>query len=226
MISPPTMEIVALVWFVSLWLVYTALTDWTAYGASGLNARINHFRHVWMREMLRREIRNVDCQIMASLQNGTAFFASSSLIALGGAVAIMRAGPEFLSTVATLPFGTLSTPVDWRAKAAGLAFIFTYAFFKFAWSYRLFNYAAIMIGAAPPPREAETPRAQEHAHRTAQLAEEATTHLNRGQRALFFALAYLGWFVGYWLLMILTVVVFVIQWRRHFYSRSALSILK
>lgn len=220
------MEIVAFAWFAGLWLVYTALTDWTAYGASGLNGRIDHFRHVWMQEMLRRDMRNVDCQIMASLQSGTAFFASSSLIAIGGAVAIMRASPEFLETVATLPFGTLSTPLDWRAKSAGLAFIFTYAFFKFAWSYRLFNYAAIMIGAAPPPRDAETPRAQAHAKRTAQLAAEAATHLNRGQRALFFALAYFGWFVGPWLLMILTVVVFVIQWRRHFASRSVLSILE
>ena len=29
----------------------------------------------------------------------------------------------------------------------GLAVIFVYAFFKFAWSYRLFNYAAILLGA-------------------------------------------------------------------------------
>jgi hypothetical protein len=34
--------------------------------------------------MLDREARMVDMQIMASLQNGTAFFASTSLIAIGG----------------------------------------------------------------------------------------------------------------------------------------------
>jgi uncharacterized membrane protein len=226
MIAPPTIEIVAFVWFASIWIVYTALTDWTTYGAGGLNARVNHFRHVWMQEMLRRDMRNVDCQIMASLQNGTAFFASSSLIAIGGAVAILRASQDFLDTVATLPFGTPSTPLEWQAKAAGLIAIFTYAFFKFAWSYRLFNYAAIMIGAAPPRDEAETPRAQDHASRTALLSEEAATHFNRGQRALFFALAYIGWFVGAWLLIILTVIVFIIQWRRHFDSKSARSILK
>lgn len=223
MISPPPIEVAALLWFAGFWLIYTVLTDWTAYRAAGLNARLDHFRHAWMQEMLRRDVRTVDCQIMASLQNGTAFFASSSLIAIGGAVAIMRASPEFLSTVASLPFGTLSTPLDWRAKAAGLVFIFTYAFFKFAWSYRLFNYAAILIGAAPPPKEAETPRAQAHARRTAQLAGEAAMHLSRGQRALFFALAYIGWFVGPSLLMILTVLVFVIQWRRHFGLKPVLS---
>ncbi len=35
---------------------------------------------------------------------------------------------------------------------AGLALIFVYAFFKFAWAYRLFNYGAILIGAVPPAR--------------------------------------------------------------------------
>ena len=38
----------------------------------------------------------------------------------------------------------------------GLTVIFVYAFFKFAWSYRLFNYFAIMVGAAPPPAEKDT----------------------------------------------------------------------
>ena len=40
----------------------------------------------------------------------------------------------------------------WEAKTIGLAVIFVYAFFKFAWSYRLYNYVAIMLGATPPVR--------------------------------------------------------------------------
>ena len=40
--------------------------------------------------MLDREARMVDMQIMASLQNGTAFFASTSLIAIGGGLALLR----------------------------------------------------------------------------------------------------------------------------------------
>ena len=34
-------------------------------------------------------------------------------------------------------------------KVDGLAVIFVYAFFKFAWAYRLFNYMAIIVGAVP-----------------------------------------------------------------------------
>ena len=42
----------------------------------------------------------------------------------------------------------------------GLIVIFVYAFFKFAWSNRLFNYFAIMVGAAPSSAEKDTSKAQ------------------------------------------------------------------
>ena len=40
--------------------------------------------------MLDRDMRMFDMQIMASLQNGTAFFASTSLLAIGGALTLLR----------------------------------------------------------------------------------------------------------------------------------------
>ena len=46
--------------------------------------------------MLGREMRMVDAQIVAALQNGTAFFASTSLIAIGGALTLMRSTDEVL----------------------------------------------------------------------------------------------------------------------------------
>ena len=41
----------------------------------------------------------------------------------------------------------------------GLILIFIYAFFKFAWSYRLFNYVAILLGAMPPLSQRDTAEA-------------------------------------------------------------------
>lgn len=95
-----------------------------------------------------------------------------------------------------LPFGAAPSRALWDLKMMGLTIIFVYAFFKFAWSYRLFNYFAIMVGAAPPPDEKDTPEAQLFAHRAARLCNDAGRHFNRGQRAFFFALGYLGWFLG------------------------------
>ena len=98
----------------------------------------------------------------------------------------------------------------------GLAIIFVYAFFKFGWSYRLYNYVAIMVGATPPAKDKDTPEAKAHAERVGRLCEVAGRHFNRGQRAFFFALGYLGWFISPWLLMVTSVAVAVVLWRRQF----------
>ena len=103
----------------------------------------------------------------------------------------------------------------------GLAIIFVYAFFKFAWSYRLYNYVAIMVGAAPPAAAKDTAEAQAFAHRAARLCADAGRHFNRGQRAFFFALGYLGWFLGPAAARAGTTAgVVVVTWRRQFDSES------
>ena len=168
--------------------------------------------------MLDREVRIVDTQVMATLVSGTAFFASTSLLAIGGALTILRSTDEMLNVLATLPFGTPTTRLAWEIKAVGLAVIFVYAFFKFAWSYRLFNYVAILLGAMPLESEKDTPEAQTHVQRTARLLEAAGRHFNHGQRAIFFALGYLGWFVSPYVLMATTAAVVVVMWWRQFAS--------
>ena len=59
-------------------------------GAESLNRRMNGYPRPVDERMLTREVRIIDTQIMASLQNGTAFFASTSLIAVGGALTLLR----------------------------------------------------------------------------------------------------------------------------------------
>src|ERR1700709_2395715 len=84
-------DILAVGFFALEWTVYAVTLQHTAYGRDSLSARMNVYREVWVRRMLDRDARMVDMQIMASLQNGTAFFASTSLIAVGGALALLRA---------------------------------------------------------------------------------------------------------------------------------------
>jgi uncharacterized membrane protein len=215
-----TLDLVALAWFLGAWAVYSATLALTERRKRGLNSEMNRYRDVWMRQMLGRDMRMVDAQIVAALQNGTAFFASTSLIAIGGVLTLLRSSEEVLQVMAALSFGIRMTAVQWEAKTIGLAIIFVYAFFKFAWSYRLFNYMAIMLGAAPPASEKDTPEAKAHAERAGRLCEVAGRHFNRGQRAFFFALAYLGWYVSPWLLMVTSIVVAGVMLRRQFASDS------
>ena len=213
-----TLDLFALAWFLSAWAAYSVILTATERRKRGLNAEMDQLRDRWMLQMLGREMRMVDAQIIAALQNGTAFFASTSLIAIGGALTLMRSTEELISVVS--PFGITTSRGLWEVKTIGLAVIFAYAFFKFAWSYRLYNYVSILLGAMPFSADKETPEALAHIRRTALLFQSAGRHFNRGQRAFFFALGYLGWFISPWLLMITSVAVAVVLWRRQFASDS------
>ena len=212
------LDVIALACFLGAWIGYAFMVERTRRGDDGLNARMNRYRELWMQRALGRDMRMVDMQIMASLQNGTAFFASTSLIALGGALALLRSTEEIMTMISGLPVGLQTTRELWEAKTVGLVIIFAYAFFKFGWSYRLFNYVVIMLGAMPFATEKDTPEAASHVLRTARLFESAGRHFNRGQRAIFFALGYLGWFMGPIALILATAAVLVATWRRQFAS--------
>jgi uncharacterized membrane protein len=216
-------DLLALAWFIVAWAGYAILLEYVPHRREGLNARMNRYRAVWMRRMLDREMRMVDMQVMAALQNGTAFFASTSLFAIGGALTIIRSTDDVLNVVATLPIGIQTGRVLWEMKAIGLAVIFVYAFFKFGWSYRLYNYVAILIGAAPPVEDKDSASALQLADRAAHICADAGRHFNRGQRAFFFALGYLGWFLGPVPLALTTTAIVAVMYRRQFYSESRLA---
>ena len=91
-----------------------------------LSQIMNGHRANWARQVIGRDNRVVDTQINASLQNGTAFFASTSLIALGSVLTLSRSGDDVLNLFATLPFGTVANRLTWELKVAGLALIFVY----------------------------------------------------------------------------------------------------
>jgi uncharacterized membrane protein len=208
----------ALAFFLIAWFGYHATLELTPVGRKSLNKMMNTYRYRWMEQMVVRENRIVDTTILASLMNGTAFFASTSLIAIGGVLALLRSTDAVLPLFADLPFGEPPTRIAWDVKVGGLAVIFVYAFFKFAWSYRLFNYMAIIVGAVPELREGSREEALAVARQAGAMNAVAGKHFNRGQRAFFFSLAYLGWFVSGYLFMAATAGVLIVMWRRQFLS--------
>lgn len=210
-------DLAAFLIFVTAWSLYHRVVE-RLHARESLNVRMNRFRADWMREMAVREPRIIDTQIMGSLQNGTAFFASTSLIALGASGALLRAGDDALRLFADLPFTGVPSRALFELKVAGLVAIFCYAFFKFAWAYRLFNFAAILLGATPPADSPDIKARDAAAKRTAGMAVAAGRHFTRGQRAFFFSIAYMGWFLGAGVMIAATLGVVTVMWMRQFRS--------
>ncbi len=72
----------------------------------------------------------------------------------------------------------------------------------------------------PFAADGHTIEAETHVLRTTGLFRAAGQHFNRGQRAFFLALGYLGWFAGPWVLFASTTAVVVVMWRRQFASTA------
>ncbi|SDO10950.1 DUF599 domain-containing protein [Aureimonas jatrophae] len=213
-------DLAALTFFLVGWGTYSLIVDRSRWSQGGLSRRMNQQREAWMRTMLLRELRMIDTAIMSGLQQGTGFFASACIFAIGGCFALIGSAERIAAVTTDLPFvGALERGLV-EVKLLGLVTIFVYAFFKFGWAYRLFNYCTILIGAVPMRQEAERrPEFAEAAlQRALSMNRIAGRNFNAGLRAVFFGLAYLGWFVGPVVLAATTLIVVLTLLRRQFLS--------
>jgi uncharacterized membrane protein len=218
----------ALAFFIATWALFNWLTsvDRTSSYVSITRAMAIH-RARWIRNSMTRDLKMIDTQIMAGLQNGTGFFASTSIFALGGCFALLGATDQVEAIFKDLPIMLQGGRQGFELKVGGLAVIFAYSFFKFGWSYRLFNYCSILFGGLPMHGEAlkDPEHAVRAADRVIKLNIIAAKHFNAGLRAIFLSIGYLGWFVNAYVFMAMTVFVFFVLVRRQFFSEAREAIL-
>ncbi len=208
------------IWLVAAWVGYVLVADHPRRGRTTLMARMHEYRLAWMRRMLGRDNRIVDTQIVSLLVQNISFFASSTILIVGGFVAVLGARDQALGILSEIPFAARTGDTLWDIKILTLIIIFVYAFFKFTWALRQFNYVAIMIGGAPPPSKTPSPAAVDLADRTARVATRAAEHFNKAMRAFYFGLATLSWVIQPWLCMLLIAWVTAIVYRREFRSAT------
>ena len=214
-------DIAAFVWFLAMWFGQAWLTEKSPWAKHSLTHFINIGRHGWVRQTARRELRMVDTAIVAGLQNGTAFFASTSLLAIGGGFTLLNSVDHAVGVVSALSDLTATNRTAFEYKVVGLLGIYAYAFFKFGWAYRMFNFGSILLGALPPPAEAETTEMDKAVARASSIIVVAGTNFNRGLRAFFMSIGFLGCFLGPWALIASSTFIGLILLRRQFTSDSA-----
>jgi len=160
---------------------------------------------------------------MANLRQGTSFFASACMIAIGGGLALIGNTERLLGLAQDLTF-TTAPAIVWEVKILFVLLFLTNSFLKFVWAHRLFGYCAIIMAAAP-----NDPAHPDAALRTEQAAEvniSAARNFNRGMRSIYFALGALAWLVGSWALIGATVLTASVLWRREFASQSRRALLR
>lgn len=219
----------ALALFAVFWAAFSSITGTRpVVRRTSLTQAMAQRRREWIENSLKRDLKMIDTQIMAGLQNGTAFFASTSIFAIGGCFALLGATDQVEAVFRDIPFVMLGGRTAFELKVCGLTAIFGYSFFKFGWSYRLFNYCTILFGALPMAAEAKADpeAAQRAAERVISINIIAAKHFNAGLRAIFLSIGYLGWFAGPYVFMGATCFVFFVLIRRQFFSEARLAIMQ
>ncbi|MFD2205487.1 DUF599 domain-containing protein [Kiloniella antarctica] len=208
--------------FISAWVLYTAFADHSPWANQSLTHKMNQYRERWMQEMVSRDMRMIDTTILGNLMTGIAFFASTAMLILGGIVALLSNGTTVSQSIKHLPYAIDSSPALWEFKVLVLALIFVYAFFKFAWAFRLTNYCNIMVGSAPV-KESDKSELELHAKCASKLSCRAGHHFNRGLRAFFFGSAALAWLFHPLAMLFASLVVVLVLYRREFSSTALLA---
>ncbi|MEP1768111.1 MAG: DUF599 domain-containing protein [Sulfitobacter sp.] len=186
------------------------------------------YRRQWMKQMAAREVRIFDAQTIGTLRQGTSFFASTCVIAIGGTLALIGNADQVAGVAADLT-ATSDPAIVWELKLLVIIFFLTNGFLKFVWSNRLFGYCSVLIGATP--NKADNPQTPDSkldsiGRKAAELNITAARTFNRGLRAIYFALAAVAWLAGPIPLVVAAIVTFIVIWRREFASHSRKALLE
>ncbi len=209
------LDTVALALIVAAWLCTGFVIEHPPRSLPSVSVLMKQFRHDWMRVFVTRVPRIFDATLIDSLRTGTAFFASTCLIAIGGCLALIGN----INAAESLAQGLMvGTPALLQIKLLLVTAFLSDALLKYVWAHRLFGYCAILMAAVP--NDPSDPTAFHRASQAAEINITAARGFNRGLRSIYYSLGALGWLIGPEALIVTTLMTSAVLIRREFASTS------
>ncbi|MBU0911954.1 MAG: DUF599 family protein [Gammaproteobacteria bacterium] len=213
------LDLIAVTWFLSLWIGYTIVAKRKARTVSCLSFELRRKRNDWMKQMLTRDNKMADVGLISTLERNVSFFASSTLLMLAGLLTALASSGSISEVLSYLTPWATQNKETVQVKILFLAVIYVFAFFQFTWSLRQYGFGGVLIGAAPDGREMTSEEQALYANRTAKVIDQAGHSFNYGLRSIYFSLATLSWFIDPRLFMATSVIVLLIMKHREFHSK-------
>jgi uncharacterized membrane protein len=213
----------ALSWFLICWAGYTLFANRQSKKQASLSTMLTELRGMWMGAMIKRDMRIADATALGILQRTVTFFASTTIFILAGLLAVLGASDKAIQLAKSLPFISEHSQAAWEIKIILLIWMYVYAFFKFSWSVRQYNFSLVMLGAAP---ERDDKNCKNFIIQSNRLLTSANNSFNFGLRAYTFSMAILAWLVHPYLFMLCSTWVVAVLYRREFNSRTLAAMQK
>jgi uncharacterized membrane protein len=216
----PWFDWAALAVFFGAWVGYAQFARRRAETQPSILASTNRIRRQWMLQATHREVRVVDAVVIQSLSSSPSFFASTTILIIGGLLAVLGTSDKANELVRDLPFTAQTSVLVFDMKVLLLLGIFVYAFFRFTWSMRQYTFGALLVGAAPEAKqfaEQNLPR-DAFADKAGRVVGLAAETFNDGLRSYYLAFAAIGWFFSPLVFVVASAGVIYILYQREFRS--------
>jgi len=215
----PPLDWAALGLFFVTWIGYAEFSKRHADGQGSLLAITNRVRRQWMLQLTYRDMRVLDGAVSQALLSSPSFFASTTILIIGGLLAALGTSEQTSALVLGLPFAVKTSTLVFDIKLALLTAIFVYAFFRFTWSMRQYTFGALLVASAPEADEGWTEDDREaFADKAGGVMGLAAETFNDGLRAYYMAFAATAWFFSPWACLAATAFVVGVLYRREFHS--------
>jgi uncharacterized membrane protein len=202
------------------WAAYVGWAKRQALHQPSILATTNRIRREWMLQTTWREVRVVDGVVIQNLSTSPSFFASTTILIIGGLLAVLGASDKASDLVREIPFAARTSVLIFDLKLVLLLAVFMYAFFRFTWSMRLYTFGALLVASAPEARQYQEQglSRETFADKAGRVVGLAAETFNDGLRAYYFAFAAIAWFFSPLWMMLATAGVIYILYRREFRS--------
>jgi uncharacterized membrane protein len=218
----------ALAFFFLAWIGYARFAKRRADVQPSLLAAGNRVRRQWMLQVTKRDVRVLDAVVVQNLSTSPSFFASTTILIVGGLLALLGTSEHAQALVAEFPFAARTSALVLDLKLVLLTGVFVYAFFRFTWSLRQYSLGAMLVASAPhfdefsALGEAERMSFAERAGGMMGLAAES---FNDGTRAYYFAFAAAAWLFSPFAFAVASAGVVWVLFQREFHS-DALALMR
>lgn len=223
----PLIDVLALIWFILLWVGYSLFAKKRARHTHCLSSILRSLRVDWMYAVTHKDNHIADAALVGNVERNVTFFASSTILVLAGVLTVLASNEAFVRVIEQLPFTVEQSANLILLKLAGMAAILVFAFFKFTWSIRQFGFVSVLMGMAPSMSRSTVSEEtrDRYARNTAKVLDQAGHEYNYGLRAYYFALAYLCWFANPVFFIIASAIVVYILYRREYRSQVLRALL-
>jgi uncharacterized membrane protein len=220
----PWTDWAALIAFFTGWIGYAWFARNRAQKRPSILASTNRIRRQWMLQTTYRDVRVVDGTVIQNLSTSPSFFASTTILIIGGLLAVLGTTDKASNLVKEIPFAAHTSVLIFDLKTVLLLGIFVYAFFRFTWSMRQYTFGALLMASMPEAKQFEAmggdaeAQRQAYAKRAGGVVSMAAETFNDGLRAYYLSFAAVAWYFSPLIFFLATVGVVYILYQREFHS--------